>query len=334
MFIRRQLGWGLPEHLVTPEHIARAPRPQMAGRQATRRTVLAGAAALLPVAAQAQWSLFGGGTPKVPEQPRHALQAIENPRYKPERAITDEKDATTYNNYYEFSDGKNLWQAAQALPLDPWSIRIDGMVSKPQTIALEDLLKRVSLEQRVYRHRCVETWAMTVPWVGFPLAGLVKLADPLASAKYVVFTTLQDPKAMPGLHRSMYPWPYVDGITIEEAANELAFLSVGMYGKSTPPQNGAPIRLTLPWKYGFKQVKAIVRVEFTDKRPVPFWEKLIPDEYGFWANVNPEVPHPRWSQAHERLLGTGEQVPTRIWNGYGEFVAAMYSDKKNERLFA
>jgi sulfoxide reductase catalytic subunit YedY len=258
----------------------------------------------------------------------------ENTKYKPDRAITDEKDATTYNNYYEFSEGKDLWQAAQALPLDPWTITIDGMVNQPRTIGVDDLIKQVSLEQRVYRHRCVETWAMTVPWDGFPLASLVKMADPLASAKYVVFTTHEVPKAMPGLHSGMYPWPYIDGLTMAEAMNELSFLTVGMYGKTAPPQNGAPIRLTTPWKYGFKQVKAIGRITFTDKRPVSFWETLIPDEYGFWANINPEVPHPRWSQAHERLLGTGEVVPTRIWNGYGEYVAAMYDGLKNERLFA
>ena len=175
---------------------------------------------------------------------------------------------------------------------------------------------------------------MTVPWIGFPLADLVKLAEPLGSAKYVVFTTAEQPKVMVGLHKSYYPFPYVDGVTMQEAMNDLAFLSVGMYGKSLPPQNGAPIRLTLPWKYGFKQVKAITRVTFTDKRPATFWETLIPAEYGFWANVNPQVPHPRWSQARERLLGTNEMVPTQIWNGYGEFVASMYDDKKNERLFA
>ena len=175
---------------------------------------------------------------------------------------------------------------------------------------------------------------MTVPWTGFPLADFIKLAEPTADAKYVAFTSLADPKTMVGLSKSWYPWPFVDSITIEEANNELAFLTVGMYGKTAPPQNGAPIRLTTPWKYGFKQVKSIVRVEFVAKRPIGFWEKLQESEYGFWANVNPAVPHPRWSQAHERLLGSDEMVPTQIWNGYGEFVAAMYADKTNERLFA
>jgi sulfoxide reductase catalytic subunit YedY len=175
---------------------------------------------------------------------------------------------------------------------------------------------------------------MTVPWVGFPLSALVKLAEPLGSATYVKFTTLMDTKTMPGLRQSWYPWPYTEGLTMQEAMNELTFLSVGMYGKTIPPQDGAPIRLTVPWKYGFKSAKSIVKVEFTDQRPVSFWQQLQDSEYGFWANVNPEVPHPRWSQAEERLLGTGETVPTKIWNGYGEYVAAMYADKTKERLFA
>ena len=207
------------------------------------------------------------------------------------------------------------------------------MVKTPRTIGYDDLLKQVSLEERIYRHRCVETWAMTVPWIGFPLADLVKLAEPLGSAKYVVFTTVADEKTMPGLHASFYPWPYTEGVTMEEAMNELAFLSVGMYGKTLPPQNGAPIRLTLPWKYGFKSAKSIVKISFTDKRPTTFWQALQDEEYGFWANVNPGVPHPRWSQARERLLGNDEMVATQIWNGYGEQVAAMYANMKGERLF-
>ena len=208
------------------------------------------------------------------------------------------------------------------------------MIAAPRTIGVDDLLKRVSLEERVYRHRCVEAWAMTVPWVGFQLSELVKLAEPTSSAKYLVFTTLADKATMPGLRQSWYPWPYTEGVTIAEAMNELAFLSVGMFGKVIPPQNGAPIRLTLPWKYGFKSAKSIVKITFTDQRPINFWQALQDSEYGFWANVNPEVSHPRWSQAKERLLGTDEMVATKIWNGYGEFVAPLYANLKHERLFA
>jgi sulfoxide reductase catalytic subunit YedY len=173
---------------------------------------------------------------------------------------------------------------------------------------------------------------MTVPWTGFPLSRILQIAEPLASAKYVVFETAQD-KVMSGLNAPFYPWPYVEGVTIDEAANELAFISTGMYGKPLPPQNGGPIRLTLPWKYGFKSAKAIVKISFTDKRPATFWEGIQASEYGFWANVNPAVPHPRWSQATERLLGSDERVPTQIFNGYIEQVAHLYTDRKSEKLF-
>ena len=331
MLIRRRRGWEIAESRVTDEALA------IAGRRKLLAAAAAGGVALATRPARAQWSLFGlGGKPAAPAeaQPLRPLTAPHNDRYQPGRAVTDAKWAESYNNYYEFSDDKDLADIAQSMKLDPWSVEIAGMVGKPRTIGLEDLLKQVSLQERITRHRCVEAWAMTVPWIGFPLADLVKLAEPLGSAKYVVFTTAEQPKAMVGLHKTYYPWPYVDGVTMQEAMNDLAFLSVGMYGKALPPQNGGPVRLNLPWKYGFKSVKAIAKVEFTDKRPTSFWEALSPTEYGFWANVNPEVPHPRWSQARERLLGSDEMVPTQVWNGYGEFVASLYADKQNERLFA
>ncbi len=175
---------------------------------------------------------------------------------------------------------------------------------------------------------------MTVPWTGFPLSALLKVAAPTSSAKYVVFESAANPRTMPGVRNSLYHWPYIEGCTMQEAQNDLAFMVTGMYGHDLPKQDGAPIRVHLPWKYGFKSGKAIVKVTFTDKQPETMWHAIQPSEYGFWANVNPEVPHPRWSQATERLLGTGERVPTVIWNGYGEWVAAMYADKTNERLFA
>ena len=303
MHIVRRHGWELPDSAATPEAFALG-----------RRAVLAGAAALAAGAAR-------------------AAKAAPNPKFDPGRPLTAEKDATTYNNSYEFSEGKDLWEEAQGLKQRPWAVQLDGLVKQPRTIDVDDLLKQVSLEERVYRHRCVEAWAMTVPWTGFPLAALVKIAEPLGSAKFVVFQTLADRKQMPGLRGSFYPFPYVEALTIEEAGNELAFVSTGLYGKPMPPQNGGPIRLTLPWKYGFKSAKALVKVSFTEKRPTTFWESINPDEYGFWANVNPAVPHPRWSQASERLLTSGERVPTRIYNGYGEFVASMYTDKQAEKLF-
>ena len=250
-----------------------------------------------------------------------------DPRFPPGRALTPEKDATTYNNYYEFSESKNFWRAAQALPQRPGRSSSTARWTKPRTIGIDDLLKQVQLEERVYRHRCVEAWAMTVPWTGFPLISCVKLAEPLASAKYVVFDHAAGQVRCRASIAPFYPWPYIEGLTIEEAANDLAFISTGLYGKPLPPQNGGPIRLVTPWKYGFKSAKAIVKVSFTDKQPETFWEAINPDEYGFWANVNPEVPHPRWSQATERLLGTDERVPTQLYNGYGEFVAPLYTQQ-------
>jgi sulfoxide reductase catalytic subunit YedY len=323
MLIRRRPAWAIPEQQVTPEAVVLA-----------RRALLGGAGAIAVAApAQAQWHIFGGGAGS-PAAPLKPLVAPRNAKYDGGRALTPEKDSTTYNNYYEFGEDKSIADAAQALPIDPWSLEIAGMVAQPRTIALEDLLKQVTLEERVYRHRCVEAWAMTVPWTGFPLAALVKLAEPASGAKYLRFTTLADHKTMPGLTHGWYPWPYTEGVTLAEATNELSFLSVGMYGKTIPKQDGAPIRLTLPWKYGFKSAKSIVKVEFTDTRPVGFWQHLQDSEYGFWANVNPAVPHPRWSQAHERLLGSDEMVATQIWNGYGDTVASLYDGLKNERLFA
>ena len=330
MFIRRRRGWEIPESRATLE-----------GATMPRRAVLAnavlGAAAAAGVmgagrSAQAGWGLFGSSAPAVPVVLK-PLGAPRNARYDAGRALTEEHEATTYNNYYEFGLSKSVYDAATALKTDPWTIEIAGMVKSPRTIGYDDLVKQMKLEERVYRHRCVEAWAMTVPWTGFPLADLVRLAEPLGSASYVKFTTLADQKTMPGLHQAWYPWPYTEGVTMQEAMNELAFLSVGLYGKTLPPQNGAPIRLTLPWKYGFKSAKSIVKIEFTDQRPLSFWQQLQDAEYGFWANVNPEVPHPRWSQAEERLIGTSNVAPTQIWNGYGEFVAGMYADKTKERLF-
>ncbi|HEY2620275.1 MAG TPA: protein-methionine-sulfoxide reductase catalytic subunit MsrP [Acetobacteraceae bacterium] len=306
MHILRRRGWELSERLASPEALVLGRRAALAG---------AGSVALAaPVLAQG------------------AAEPARNPKYVAGRDITPEKYATTYNNYYEFSEGKNLWEAAQVIKPRPWTISLEGELRQPRTIGIDDLLKQVQLEERVYRHRCVEAWAMTVPWTGFPLSQLLKIAEPLGSAKYIVFETAQDPK-MPGLQSPFYPWPYIEGLAMDEAANDLAFISTGMYGKALPPQDGGPIRLTVPWKYGFKSAKALAKISFTEKRPINFWQAIQPSEYGFWANVNPAVSHPRWSQAQERLLGSNEMVPTQIYNGYGEFVASLYSDRKNEKLF-
>ena len=222
--------------------------------------------------------------------------------------ITDEAVTFIYNNYYEFFEGfgtsKNIWQAAQKLPLRPWTVVIDGLVEQEKTWDIDALISAMPLEERVYRHRCVETWAMTVPWSGFPMAELVKRAKPLSSAKFLKFETFDMPRYAPGQKNRRYPWPYIEGVTMDEAMNDLAFMATGVYGKPLPIQMGAPLRLALPWKYGFKSSKGLVRITFTDQQPVSFWESLNGSEYGFWANINPEVDHPRWSQARERDIGT------------------------------
>lgn len=308
MHPHRRRGWEIAESKVTPESVFLG-RRALLGASAG---IVAGLASSRRAAAQ--------GAPR-------------NPAYDPSRELTAERDATTYNNFYEFGTDKSIYRAAQRLPVSPWTIKVDGMVEKPGTLDLQDLLKQVQLEERIYRHRCVEAWAMTVPWTGFPLKDLVRIAAPLSSAKYVEFETLADKKTMPGLRLSQLNWPYIEGLTVAEAGNDLAFVATGLYGKNMPPQNGAPLRLVVPWKYGFKSIKSIVRMTFTDKRPSTFWEALQPTEYGFWANVNPDVPHPRWSQATERLLGDDRRVPTQIFNGYGEHVAGLYAGLSNERLY-
>ena len=262
--------------------------------------------------------------------------ARQNARYKLDgKEFTAESVNANYNNFYEFGFSKQINRAAQALKTRPWTIKLDGMVEKEQTIDIDDLLKQVSIEERLYRHRCVEAWSMAVPWSGFTLKALLDIAKPLSSAKYLRFETFLDPKIAPSQRQTQYPWPYVEGVTIAEAANELSFLVTGAYGKPLGKSFGAPIRLALPWKYGFKHIKSITRVSFTDKRPVSYWEQLQAAEYGFWANVNPEVSHPRWSQATEEILGTsGKRVPTVIYNGYGEFVADLYKGMEKERLWA
>ncbi len=317
MLVLRRQGWALPESAVTPEQAVLGRRQVL--RAGAAGLGLAAAGSLLPHAAAAA------------SRPQAA--PTSDPRFMVTRPLTPEADATTYNNYYEFGDDKDIWQAAQKLKMAPWSVRFEGMVETPRTVALDDLLRAMPISERILRHRCVEAWAMTVPWTGFPLNSLVAYAKPLASAKYVTFTTAQQPDVMPGLQSAVYPFPYLEAVTIAEAANDLPFIATGLYGKPLDPQNGGPMRLLLPWKYGFKSAKALVTIGFTDKQPVNFWQAINPDEYGFWANVNPAVPHPRWSQASERLIGTGERVPTTIYNGYGDFVSSLYTNLQSEKLY-
>jgi sulfoxide reductase catalytic subunit YedY len=259
--------------------------------------------------------------------------AKRNDKYGVPAPMTEERQVTTYNNYYEFGTDKSIYREAQKLEVRPWTIKVSGMVEKPFEIGIDDLLAKVPLEERVYRHRCVETWSMIVPWSGFPLRSLVELCKPTGNAKYVVMKTLLKPSVMPEQRDTLYPWPYTEGLAMDEAMNDLTFIATGLYGKPIAKQNGAPLRLVTPWKYGFKSVKSIVSLEFSDKQPATFWEALQSSEYGFWANVNPQVAHPRWSQATEKPLGSDQRIPTLLYNGYGEFVAGMYADRKAEKLF-
>lgn len=331
MLIKIKKGWELPESAATPESTFLKRRSLLKGIAAG--PILAAAGGLL-AGCDGESSQTAQAAANPESDPSADLYPVQrNLRYRLDRDITSEELATTYNNYYEFGSSKNIWRKAQDLPLRPWTVKIDGMVEAPMEIAIDDLLAKMPLEERLYRHRCVEAWSMAVPYSGFPLKALVEMARPLGSAKYLKMVTFKDDSVASGQKASWYPWPYVEGLTIAEATNELAFIATGLYGKPIPKQNGAPLRLAVPWKYGFKHVKGIVQFEFTDKRPVSFWEEIQGAEYGFWANVNPEVSHPRWSQATERVLGQDERVPTLLYNGYGEFVADLYSGLEGERLF-
>lgn len=246
-------------------------------------------------------------------------------QYKIDEELTPHQDIISYNNYYEFGTDKySPAKNAQKLTTDPWSITIAGEVDKPGTYSLEDIMKPHALEERIYRLRCVERWSMVIPWIGFPLADLIKRLGPTSKAKYVKFTTLERKSEMPGLRRRTLDWPYVEGLRMDEAMNPLTLMAVGLYGEVMPRQNGAPIRLVVPWKYGFKSIKSVVKIEFVERQPVSSWEQAAPREYGFYSNVNPQVSHPRWSQKRERRIGEFLKRKTLMFNGYEEQVAHLY----------
>ena len=317
--IHRRPSWAISEALATPEQVFADRRHILKGMGLG----LAGISGLLPRPAAAQET----------DPTADLYPAAKNETYTIERALTPEPIASTYNNFYEYGTYKQISEAAQQLKTRPWEIEIDGLVEKPMTIAFDDLVRKIPLETRLYRHRCVEAWSMTVPWTGFPLKSLLAMANPLASAKYVRFETFMDPSMAPGQNDFLYPWPYIEGLTIKEAGHDLAFLVTGAYDKPMAKQFGAPIRLHLPWKYGFKSIKSIRKISFVEERPVGLWEALQSSEYGFWANVNPEVPHPRWSQAQERVIGTSDVIPTQLFNGYGAEVADLYAGLEGENLY-
>lgn len=319
MLIRSRRGWEIRENAATPEEVFVSRRALLAGAAGVGAGAIAPRLAFAAAEADPTADLY---------------PAKRNDTFKLDRPVTDEKVNANYNNFYEFGTSKSIARAAQALKVRPWTVKVDGMVEKPREIGFDELIRQMPLEERLYRHRCVEAWSMAIPWEGFPLAALVKWAAPTASAKYLKMEGFLDKAVAPGQRHSLTPWPYVEGLTLAEATNDLAFIATGAYGHVMAKQHGAPLRLAVPWKYGFKSIKSITRFTFTDQRPRGYWEDLQPAEYGFWANVNPAVPHPRWSQASEELIGTGERRPTLLFNGYGEFVADLYKGLEKERLWA
>src|SRR5438270_12067080 len=289
-------------------------------------TAVTGAAAVAGVRFVEAWS------PSTTAYANTKIEGIQKSSFSTTEKITPQTDVTHYNNYYEFAtDKEGPADLAKNFKTRPWNVTIDGLVKKKQVLDVDSIIKMASPEERVYRHRCVEGWSIVVPWVGFSLSELIKKVEPLGKAQFVEFTTLYAPNQMPGQRVPVLDWPYVEGLRMDEAMHPLALLCFGMYGEVLPNQDGAPLRIVIPWKYGFKSAKAIVRIRFTDKQPVNSWNKAAPNEYGFYSNVNPNVDHPRWSQAKERRLGEFLKRPTLMFNGYDQ-VASLYSGmdlKKN-----
>ena len=302
--IKIRKNWEIPESQVTPESIYQKRRDFMKGGAL-------GSALLLSPWASAYASL------KIDDYQKNVITLDEE--------INSEEDVTSYNNFYEFGTGKeDPKKNSKRFTTDDWKIEVGGACEKPGSYSLEDLVKPFPVEERIYRLRCVEAWSMVIPWLGIPLASILKSLQPTSKAKYVSFQTLLDPVRMPGQQRSVLNWPYREGLTIAEAMHPLTLLGVGMYGKTMPNQNGAPVRLVVPWKYGFKSIKSIVRIDFVEEQPATSWNMTLPREYGFYSNVNPQVNHRRWSQRKERRIGEIFKRDTLMFNGYAEEVASLY----------
>lgn len=327
----------IPPSEITPESVYLARRDFMRGTMGV---------AALGVGASIAPSVFAAPTHVVdkelpgPDWLKQQIASAKADREKINETLTPYEHVTGYNNFYEYGYDKTDPAAkSHVLKPHPWSVEVTGEVAKPGTYTLEDLLKGVALEERIYRLRCVEAWSMVVPWVGFPLVDLIKRFEPTGNAKYIAFTTLKRPSEMPAQKSSFstIDWPYREGLRMDEAMHPLTMLAVGLYGKVLPNQNGAPLRLVVPWKYGFKYIKSIVKIEFTEKQPKTTWSMIAPDEYGFYANVNPQVSHPRWSQAEERRLPSGllrpNIIPTQMFNGYTEQVAHLYKDMDLRKFY-
>ncbi|MFQ6372421.1 protein-methionine-sulfoxide reductase catalytic subunit MsrP [Shewanella sp. YIC-542] len=333
--IQHKRCWDIPEYEVTPEAVFRD------RRRITAMLGFGSIAASLPGYVQAGiFDLFGEDKPLFATK---TLNFTQSAQYKTSEQPTPYDKVIRHNNFYEFGTGKqDPFNHAQQLKVEPWALTIDGLVDKPLTLDYDDLFQLLPLEQRTYRLRCVEAWSMVIPWVGFPLAALLKKAGVSSNATHVAFETLFDPEQMPGQRNPLMGggihYPYVEGLRLDEALNDLTFLAVGLYDQSLSPQSGAPIRLVLPWKYGFKSIKSVVRIHLVDKQPPSSWNQLVPHEYGFYANVNPQVDHPRWSQASERRIADGglfnaKRIPTLPFNGYGEQVASLYQGMDLRKFF-
>ena len=319
-------GWRIPERQVTSESLflhslSRRSYLKLVGAGSLLMTGLAGCSVTVSEEEFAK-------TPKnfeLTELDREIYPAPRNPEFLLDRAMTAEHIAAQYNNFYEFSEAKDdVWKRVGPFQVRPWTVEIRGLVKHPHVLDVDDIVRMVPMEERVYRLRCVEAWAMAVPWTGFPLKALIERVEPLSAARYIRFTSFHSPEVAMG-QRGYGPWPYTEGIRLDEAVNELALLVTGIYGHPLPKQHGAPLRLILPWKYGFKSIKSIVSMEFMRERPTTFWNTMAPQEYGFMANVNPQVPHPRWSQESERMIGTDQRKPTLYLNGYEPWVGELYS---------
>jgi sulfoxide reductase catalytic subunit YedY len=323
MIIKVRTSADIPSSEITPEHVYRSRREFMRAAGAAAAGVVGAAFPVMPaplLAAQASRTA-------PPEESASFPNVIKSPLSVKDKPHTWEQ-ITNYNNFYEFGSAKDdPARYAGKLKVRPWTVKVDGLVNKPADYAIDDLINMNQLEERVYRHRCVEAWSMVIPWVGFPLAALLKKIEPKSTATYVEFTSLLRPSEMPGQAGFManLPYPYLEGLRLDEAMHPLTLMVVGLYGKVLPNQNGAPFRVHIPWKYGFKSGKSIVRIRLTDKQPKNTWQVEAPDEYGFYANVNPEVDHPRWSQKDERIIGQLFRKPTVKFNGYGDQVASLYS---------
>ena len=328
MLIKKRTGIEIPSSEITPESIYLSRRRFMRGAALSTAAVAAGGLLAACGAPEAD------GTETIATGSAAEESVVQTAMPGSVSATTDElgdplnsfEEITTYNNYYEFSTNKEaVAPLSKGFPTAPWQVEVGGLVNKPKTFGLEDLLA-FEQEERIYRLRCVEGWSMVIPWLGFPLAKLLNEVEPTSAAQYVRFETIEDKENMPGVNSPLFPWPYVEGLRLDEAMNDLAILSTGLYGKALLPQNGAPIRLVVPWKYGFKSIKSIVKIDLVDTMPQSLWMKAAPNEYGFFAAVNPNVNHPRWSQATERRIGEFGRRKTLLFNGYGEQVAHLYDD--------